>query len=277
MQQNSKLSRIIFWNVNRKDLTVFVCALAKSTKADVIVLNENLVESSETLNALKQNVSDDFYIPLPLLEKRFHCFCRKPNLDMSEVHSGERSSVRNFRIGSHRVLLVLVHGVDIRNNDAETCQTFAQSLASDISLIKEQQNTNKLVVLGDFNMNPYDRGMNLAPGWNAMMTRSCVAPGSRRHYGKEYEFYYNPMWSLFGDNTVGPAGTVYDISNQGPYGWSMFDQVLIHYSIVDMFHDVEIMTQAGEWSLMNKHGRPDSNKASDHFPILVNLNGENHE
>jgi endonuclease/exonuclease/phosphatase (EEP) superfamily protein YafD len=277
MKQDSKFSRIIFWNVKKKDLTDFVCALAKSTMADVIVLNENLVGSGETLDALKQNVSSDFYIPPSASEKRFHCFCRNPALDMSEVHSGERSSVRNFRIGSHRALLVLVHGVDVRNYDAETRQSFAQSLASDISLVKDQQKTNRLVILGDFNMNPYESGMTLAAGFNAMMTKSCVTRGVRKHISREYEFYYNPMWSLFGDNTVGPAGTVHNLSPQGPYGWSMFDQVLINHSIVEMFHDVEIVTQAGVLSLMDSHGRPDSNNASDHFPILVNLRGESYE
>lgn len=273
MQQNSQLSRIIFWNVNRKDLTQFVCSLANSTMADVIVLNENEVESHETLHALRQNVSIDFYIPIASPNKRFHCFCRKPMLDLSEVHSGSRTSVRKLTIGYHRILLVLVHGIDIRNNDAETRQSFVQSLTSDIALLKEQQKTSKLVVLGDFNLNPYDRGMTLAVGWNAMMTRACVAPGVRKHLNQEYEFYYNPMWSLFGDNTAGPSGTVYDTSNQGPYGWSMLDQVLIHHSIVEMFDDVEIMTQAGELSLMNARGRPDSQNSSDHFPILVRLRG----
>jgi exonuclease III len=280
MQQDSKLSRILFWNVNKKDLTKFVCALAKSTMADVIILNENLLESSKTLSALQKDVSPDFYIPTTISEiskARFHCFCRKPLLDISEVNALDRASVREFRIGSRRALLMLVHGVDVRNNDDYVRQEFAHSLASDITFVKEQQNTNKLVVIGDFNMNPYDRGMTLATGLNAMMTRDCVAQKSRRRNNKEYEFYYNPMWSLFGDNTVGPAGTIYDASNQGPYGWSMFDQVLIHHSIVEFFHDVKIIDQAGEFLLKNARGRPDSNSASDHFPILVSLRGENDE
>ncbi|OHB59995.1 MAG: hypothetical protein A2167_06825 [Planctomycetes bacterium RBG_13_46_10] len=119
--------------------------------------------------------------------------------------------------------------------------------------------------------------MNLAAGLNAMMTRSCVAKGTRRHLGKDYDFYYNPMWSLFGDNTRGPAGTVYDTSNQGPYGWSMLDQVLFHHSIVPLFHDVEILTSAGGYSLMDENGHPDAKNFSDHFPILVTLCGGDHE
>ena len=82
------------------------------------------------------------------------------------------------------------------------------------------------------------------------------------------------MWSLFGDDSEGPAGTVYDMSSQGPYGWSMLDQVIVHHSIVDEFKSVKIMTHAGDTCLTDAKGRPDSRKASDHLPIVVELRGK---
>jgi endonuclease/exonuclease/phosphatase (EEP) superfamily protein YafD len=269
------LPRIIFWNVNKKDLTSLICSITKSNDADVVVLNESKVPITEMLQALQTNVSQDFYCPTstPSSEARFHCFCKNRELDLSEIHALSRTSVRKINIGKHRVLLTLVHGVDMRNYDAETRQSSAQTLANNLKFVKEQQTTNKLILLGDFNMNPYDKAMNLAAGLNAMMTKSCVEKGLRRHIDQDYDFYYNPMWSLFGDNTDGPAGTVYDISNQGPYGWSMLDQVLINHSIVNLFQDVTILTEAGPQSLMDGKGRP-SSAASDHFPILVNFVGE---
>lgn len=263
------LMRFVFWNVNKRDLTQSVCALANSTKADVIILNENSVQSFRTLDALREDVTPAFFIPATMSEERFHCFCRCSQLDMSEVHSGVRTSVRLWRIGADKALLALVHGVDMRNYDSETRQSFAQSLADEIRFVSKEQNTKKVVMIGDFNMNPYDRGMNLAAGLNAMMTRECVAEGFRQHVGKKYDLYYNPMWSLFGDNNAGPAGTVYDKSNQGPYGWSMLDQVVIHHSLVPSFEGVRILAQVEGRSFMDKNGRPDSKNASNHFPILT--------
>ena len=253
-------------------MTDSVCAIAASTDADVVVLNEDQVPSTDTLQQLQRSVSKNFYYPKVISKgERFHCFCKDRSLDLSEIHSGLRTSVRNLKIGRHRLLLALVHGVDPRNNDSETRQSAIQSLASDMRLVKEQQSTKKLVLLGDFNMNPYDRGMNLPAGLNAMMTRSCTKRGHRKFSGESYDFYYNPMWSLFGDNTDGPAGTVYDTSRQGPYGWSMFDQVIVNHSVIELFHDVQILTKAGTELLMNKNGHPDKKNASDHFPLLVNF------
>ncbi|MCI5220788.1 MAG: hypothetical protein D3914_16740, partial [Candidatus Electrothrix sp. LOE2] len=160
-----------------------------------------------------------------------------------------------------------------RNYDAETRQSFVQELVRELDFVREDKKIQRLILLGDFNMNPYDRPMNLAAGLNAMMTRACAEKGSRRHLEKDYDFYYNPMWGLLGDNTKGPAGTVYDTSNQGPYGWSMFDQVILHHSVVPFFQDVEIITEAGEYSFIDRNGHPDAKNASDHFPIIVDFNG----
>lgn len=270
-KKGKNLVSIILWNVHNRDLSQLVCNLAAHTEADVIVLNENSVPCTKILQELHQNVSTDFFIPRSYSEQRFHCFCRSQKLDMSEVHSGFRTSVRNLRIGHHHILLTLVHGIDMRNYDAEHRQQFAQNLSTDLQFVKDQQGTEEIVLLGDFNMNPFDRGMTLPAGLNAMMTRECIRQGVRRHLDKDYDFYYNPMWSLFGDLTDGPAGTVYDTSSQGPYGWNMLDQVVIHHSIVSMFNGVKILTSAGEHSLMDAKGRPDSKNASDHFPILLNL------
>lgn len=271
--------RIVFWNVKKKDLTNFICSITASTNADIVVLAENGVSSKETLLALRANVSQDFYFPqvIPRPNQRFHCFCRNPRLDLSETHEADRISVRKLQIGQNNILLVLVHGIDIRNHDSAARQEFAHNLANDLKFCQDEKKTNKLILLGDFNMNPFERGMNMASGLNAMMTKSCVERGYRTYRGTNYDFYYNPMWSLFGDNTNGPAGTIYNTSSQGPYGWSMLDQVIIHHSIVGLFDSVKILTEAGTESLMSKRGRPDANNASDHFPILVNFSEDNNE
>ncbi len=274
------MPRIIFWNVNKKDLTSFVCSITASTNADAVVLLENNVPIKKTLQALQTNISEDFYHPNALPEstgQKFHCFCRKRELDLSETHNESRTSVRELKIGRHRTLLVLVHGVDIRNHDPQTRQSLVQELAGMMKFVQKDKKTDKLILLGDFNMNPFDSGMTLAAGLNAMMTKACVERGYRKYHSNRYDFYYNPMWSLFGDNTDGPAGTIYDTSSQGPYGWSMLDQVIIHHSVVGLFHSVKILTKAGAESLMNTKGRPDKVNASDHFPILVNFCEDHNE
>lgn len=270
------LCRIVFWNVKRKDLTPLVCALALGTDSDVIVLNECAVPIADTLGALQSHVDKDFFVPRSTSEGRFHCFCRRAALDLSEVHKGDRTSFRKLRLGAEQAVFGLVHGLDIRNYDAAKRQEFAHELANQMAFIKSQRGHNRLILMGDFNMNPYDDGMNLASGLNAMMTKACIASGQRTYLGKQYDFYYNPMWGLFGDGSAGPAGTFYNVSSQGMYGWNMIDQVIISHSIVHQLENVQIMSYAGDNSLVDDGGRPDSKRASDHLPIVLNLKGTNH-
>lgn len=81
------------------------------------------------------------------------------------------------------------------------------------------------------------------------------------------------MWSLLGDRSDGPPGTIYDTSSQGPYGWSMFDQVVLNHAIVSAFESVKILTLAGSKSLIDAKGRPDVTTGSNHLPIFVTLKG----
>ena len=274
MAESVRDRRLLFWNVRRSDLTHLVIPLAGSTAADVVVLNEP-PKGGETLAALKQKIDDAFFEPPAGTADRpvrFRCYSRDRTLGLEEKHRFSRMSVRRFTLGGDQLLLALVHGVDPRNYDTEARQSFAQELADDLRFASEEQQTSRAFVVGDFNMNPYDRGMNLAAGLNAMMTRKCVQRGTRGASGKHRDLFYNPMWSLFGDDTPGPAGTVWGGSARGPYGWSMFDQVLVHWSLVRRFREVRILTKAGDTSLTTAwSGRPDRDAASDHFPILVTL------
>lgn len=271
------MHRIVFWNLKRKALTEQVAELALANEADVVILAECSALADTTLQTLRSRVDRRFFIPKSISNDRFHCFCRDIELDLTEVHKGNRTSVRKLHLGSTSALLALVHGVDIRNYDSEARQSLAQQLGDEMRFVKAQHDNHRLILIGDFNMNPYDRGMNLALGLNSMMTKACTERERRTFQGKEYDFYYNPMWSLLGDGSPGPAGTCYDTSNQGPYGWSMLDQVILNYSVVSGFEGVKILTHAGSHSLVDTKGRPNASEASDHLPILVELKEITHD
>lgn len=266
--------RIVFWNINNKDLLSVVCDLANDTEADVIILNETNASIEQTLKTLQEAVGSTFVAVKSNSTDRFHCFCRNQEITLGEVHKGFRTNYQEFKFGNDSAIIGMVHGVDIRNNGPEHRQSFAERLGEEVRFVRTQQDNNRIAIIGDFNMNPYDTGMNLARGLNAMMAKSCAKRRHRGYQNEKYEMYYNPMWSLLGDNSSGPPGTVYDMSNQGPYGWSMLDQVVINYSLITRFSGVEILTKAGETDLLDRNGRPNKKKLSDHLPILVTFDGE---
>jgi endonuclease/exonuclease/phosphatase family metal-dependent hydrolase len=263
--------RILFWNLNREDLRHLVCDAANATLTDVVILIESRETSDDTLQSLRTQVSSTFYHPVSVVS-RFQVFSRNQQLDLSEFHSTRRTSFRRLSYAGTDIILGAVHVVDKLNWDQANQATQVTLLAADVHRWEKEMGHDRTILIGDFNVNPFEQVMNMAAGLNAMMTVKCVERGHRTQQDEEYRFFYNPMWNLFGDRTPGPSGTYYHRhSSLGQYGWNMLDQVLLRPSTIPLFNHVEILTSAGATSLQDNHGRPDAKTASDHFPILITL------
>ena len=103
------------------------------------------------------------------------------------------------------------------------------------------------------------------------MTRAIASRGSRVIDSRKHSFFYNPMWSHFGDGGPNPPGTYYH--EKSAHMWNMFDQVLVRPALVGRFVDSElqVLTRAGDVPLLNRSNVPDTKVASDHLPLLFAL------
>ncbi|MDA1014894.1 MAG: hypothetical protein O3A00_10640 [Planctomycetota bacterium] len=263
--------RILYWNIDKKNRTDLIIEAMIEVSADVLVLLENGARREDTLAALQNRASAEFHMPR-CAETRFQVYSRVQSFDLSEVYGGNRLSLRRLRFGNEQLLLGVVHVVEKRNWDELQQAAEVQLLASEICRHEDRIGHTRTILIGDFNMNPFDPIMNLAPGLNAMMTEACTARRERTVQGSQYRFFYNPMWGSFGDRTDGPAGTYYNrSSSKGMYGWNIFDQVLVRPDAVKRFDNVSILSAFGSTSLETSGGRPNRSLASDHFPILLSL------
>ncbi len=123
-------------------------------------------------------------------------------------------------------------------------------------------------------MDPFDDGVVAANGLHAVMTKALARTMSRTVQGREYRFFYNPMWAFFGDGTPGPAGThFYQQAAHTTRFWHIVDQVLVRPELVDDLLDVAILDDAGH-SLLNQAGRLNEEVGSDHLPLLFRLRVE---
>ncbi len=71
----------------------------------------------------------------------------------------------------------------------------------------ENDHDTNTIVIGDFNMNPFESGLVDASGFHAVMDRTTVWQESRIVKGQEYPFFYNPMWNYLGDISDFTPGT----------------------------------------------------------------------
>lgn len=263
--------RFLFWNMNRKSLGAHLRALVDTHNLDVIILCEPPEGWGGLLDTLNHDRTDTKFVYDHLgdeFPRRFTIFSRITSNTMEPIQTTNHASfwAVNKPIG---LLLVVVHGPDRRNGKDADWNLFAQTTCDKIQRIEQERGHRRTIVVGDFNINPYEDGMMGANMFHAAMTSRTVKRGERQVQGDRYPLFYNPMWSLFGDRTPGPAGT-YHHGNPGATVryWHMLDQLLMRRELIDSFHSVEIVERAGRRSLLTRQGLPDGVGASDHLPLL---------
>jgi endonuclease/exonuclease/phosphatase (EEP) superfamily protein YafD len=265
---------LLFWNVGAASRPIQISDLATRYDVDVVLLAELVDEPSELLLALNKTVVAYSYAP-GIGNTKIHIFARFSETFAAPIYETDRLTVRRLNPpGIEEILLAVVHFPSkyAWSDDSQTME--CTRLADDIRRIEESTGHQKTVLVGDFNMNPFETGVVSAAGMHAVMDRKVAQRGNRIVQEREYPFFYNPMWSLFGDATRGPAGTFYHPrAEHKVYFWNMFDQVLVRPALLERFRfdDLAIIDHTGEQSLLTDTGIPDRKLGSDHLPILFRL------
>ena len=125
------------------------------------------------------------------------------------------------------------------------------------------------MVIGDFNLDPFDLGLSSRPFICGVMDRKLAI---RRQ--KDDFVFYNPMWSRLGDGSTGPPGTFYRSNDDHrDYSIHTFDQVLIRPELLRWFdHDrLVVLDDLDGKPLTTANDLPKKGCASDHLPVCIEL------
>ncbi len=266
--------RFVFWNQNRKSLVDLSTAIAREHRVDVLLLAECGCDPDELRIRLGEVTGRAWWHHASPVPERgaLRVFSSQTASAFREIRgdSQGRLSVRVFQYEHREVLLALLH-ISSKLHARETSQLLESvDIVDTLRMIEEERGHRRTIVVGDFNMNPFEDGLVASRGFNAVSTRRRAAKGARIVQGRTHPLFYNPMWNLFGDETPGPAGTFFrSVSEHAGIDWNMFDQVLVSPELLPKFsRALQILTRAGDQDLLTRHGRPNQRTASDHLPIL---------
>jgi hypothetical protein len=125
------------------------------------------------------------------------------------------------------------------------------------------------VMVGDFNMNPFDEPMISFTGIKST-NHSTIG---QRAYTRDDEsafLFYNPTWTLYGKYQMSPGTYKYSNLGHNVLSWHLIDQVIIRPSLIQSFDfdRFAIVQTIGRYSLCTNAGKP---KVSDHLPICFTL------
>jgi endonuclease/exonuclease/phosphatase family metal-dependent hydrolase len=141
-------------------------------------------------------------------------------------------------------------------------------------IVAEEQKAGhqRTILVGDLNMNPFEAG--IVAGLNSVATRRIASRGTRTVQGREYRFFYNPMWGHFGDARSDTAGSYYyDAGAHVNHYWNLFDQVLLRPELAERFDPshLSVVKSVGGISLVTADGRPEAAGISDHLPLVFEV------
>ena len=265
----------LFWNLNAKNLTEEIRNIVFAHDIDVVILAESKgIDLSKLLLLLNKKKSLFFDNHPSSVCDKVQIFSKFDYHFIPPVLESTRFSFRRLALPSFEPInIVALHLPDKSHHVNESQSENASLLAQRINRF-ESEYDDKTIVIGDFNMNPFEIGMVKANGLNAVMASQIAKKGVRKVNSKEYKFFYNPMWSLFGDVKNHVSGSYYyQNSELVTYPWNIFDQLLIRPSLVPNFvkESITLLDNDGEKSLLTRNGIPNKAKYSDHLPLFFTL------
>lgn len=163
-----------------------------------------------------------------------------------------------------------------KSNEAQYNRT--NDVARELNKYEEEifkEGEKRTIIVGDFNMQPYEAGICSGYGFNATMSANHASKITRKIDGKITYFYYNPMWALMGANKM-VQGTYYCASDKDDHAiyWYSFDSVLLRPYYIDKFNwdFFEIVEGTREHNFV-PNTTIDKVNYSDHLPIKFEIIG----
>ena len=271
--------RILFWNTGKRPVIELLRELSRLRDVDILVLAEVAIPIEDVVNRLNEDAEQGYFCAQERLPKSFrrplHVVTRLNEDRVVALKDGAGVTVKRvFPIIGPDFTIVGVHLRSKLFQPQEDQEFRAASINSDIEAIEDEVGHRRTLVIGDFNMDPFEPGLVGFDCFHAAMSRRTAQRQSRRIDGRERFFFYNPVWNLLGDHPPSPPGSYYRKgSGRTEYFWHSFDQALLRPDLLDYFQDngIEVLTRIGEQSLLTSNGTPDPTTGSDHLPLLLEL------
>ena len=266
--------KILFWNTHKnKNINNYIKNIIIDNAISIVILAEYCANINELLNML-------------LLEGRnMHQYitsgCERITIlgSINDVQPSFQSSYASCQIIQNNYLLCCVHlPSQIYENSNRKREIIISQIIEDICLKEKELNSDNTIVVGDFNMNPYELGCTDAAFFHGIPIYKESIRKSRIIAKQEFKMFYNPMWNFWGDFSP-PYGTYYyNGSTSDNIYWHIYDQVLIRPILRERFitESLKIITSAKELSLLDKCGHPNVD-ISDHLPITFQIKENYHE
>lgn len=267
--------KYLFWNTHKnKGINSTLCDLIIENCISVVVLAEYSADIDDLIDLLRSCGASMQQVPTVGCD-RIHIL-GETGLHIEPQLQTDRSSIQVIK---ENTILCCVHlNSQIYSDNINRREIDIERIIGDILRLETELSTKNTIIVGDFNINPYDESCVSARYFHSVPIFEETTRESRTIAGKEFYMFYNPMWNFLGDFNE-PYGTYYHNSSDtvNPY-WNVYDQVIIRPALRKQFvaTSLKIITETTAISLLDRNKHPNCD-ISDHLPITFEIKEEKHE
>lgn len=268
----------LFWNTYQKSLIDEIVELVLENQLNFIILIENSASEDLFIQKLNFETGKQFRIIENFQFKKSKIITSISNVEIKEISGHNRYGIFEMNVPNfENIILTVTHFPSKINWSSPSDYTsLCVELNNDIINAENRAETNFSLIVGDFNMNPFEEGLVMSNGLHNTNNREIALTKFRKYQGKEYQYFFNPMWKFFGENSSKINGThFYDSYKPINYFWNLFDQVMIRPDLIPYFDKdkLEIITKIFSKNLLKKTNGVNKidKQFSDHLPLKFQL------
>ena len=270
---------ILFWNIQKKNLHNAIFDIVEEYDINLVMIAENFEEPTDLSLLEKLRYLGPFWKFEQRNFKKIDIYTNSSIDSILYYKEDNRYAVYAISLSNRQnIIICAVHFPSKLNWNHEDYSSHCNRLKRDIEEIENKFITHNTIIIGDFNMNPFEGGIVSASGLHNTSIKEVAMQEKRKIQGEEFKFFYNPMWSFFGEDSKGDVcGThFFNTSKYINFYWNMYDQIMFRPSLIDKFNQekCKIITEIKGTSLTEKiNGITRLNdKFSDHLPITSSFN-----
>ena len=262
---------MLFWNTHKNEnINPIICEIVAENNISMMVLAEYNAKMEDLLNTLFNEYGLSF--------QQYFSACERIKIGGIKCNIEPRfeNGHMTIQIINGKDILCCVHlNSKIYSNHVAYREILIEEIIKEIQKVESDLNTENTIVVGDFNLNPYESSFVDARYLHGVPIYEEAKRKVREIAGRDYSMFYNPMWRFLGDEKQ-PYGTYYHNTNDvmNTY-WNIYDQVIIRPALKERFIDesLKIITETQSRYLLDSNGHPDHN-ISDHLPIIFEIKEE---
>lgn len=258
--------KFLYWNTNKIKSLNSIIDICKSEKPDIFFLSEIDEEILNKNGNLLKEIGFE-YSPNPGCERVK--VIKNERLDIELGLQNKYFSIIDIPKACLSVISVHLPSQMFQHMDA--LKKFIRDFREQVDHNVGSPLDEKIIVIGDFNVNPFDKAMIDFDGFSA--TNSIMSRRKLTHLGNLRELYYNPTWQLYSSNEFPgtkyfrrPSGSSYDVLEH-----HFLDQVVISVKLRDEIskETIKVIDKSSKY-IFNKKGSNDINE-SDHLPLSYQI------